>query len=335
MTTSPAISVVIVSWQSGQELLRCVASLADARRLAKASGLAVSLVVVDNASATFPGDDLRTIWPDIVMHLNTSNLGFAAAANQGARLATAGLLLFLNPDTVAVGDPFTPLASAAQTVPHAVAFAPRLLQDETPEHETQEEFQLRHLPTFGQVVREQLLVDRLLPHGRFRRADRYADADRSAPFAVEQPAASALAIRRELFLAIGGFDEGFFPAWFEDVDLCARLRRHGSILFWPASVFRHTGGVSSVTLGYDCFLPAYYRNAFRYWRKHHGAVPAGAYRALLAIGMALRLMLLPLRPSVPRSRRDAARAYWRVLLASVGLDGSLRRVAAEVRQITG
>lgn len=307
------VSVVIVAWECGEELLRCVRSLASARSRVGADGPAIELVVVDNASHDLAEAELRAEWPDLCLLRNSANRGFGPACNQGAAQARGDILLYLNPDTVAVDDPFSPIVDAFASSPAVVAAAPRLIDTDAGAGESQESFQLRHLPTLGQAARELLLFDKAFPRNRWLRRDRYLDADRRQPFEVEQPAAAALAVRRDVFLALGGFDESFVPAWFEDVDVCTRLRSAGRIVFWPASSFVHAGGISARHLGYDAFLPIYYANARRYWRKHHGRVAALLYRLLLVKGMGLRLALLPLRRIVPRPRREAARAYARVL----------------------
>jgi hypothetical protein len=71
-------------------------------------------------------------------------------------------------------------------------------------------------------------------------------------------------------------------------------------------------------LGFARFLPAYYRNAIRYRRRRYGLPARAAYRGLLAGGMVLRLAALPLRRP-PRPRKEAARAYLRVLAVALGL----------------
>lgn len=313
-----ALSVVVVSWNNGADLAECVASLAQARVVAGAAGPAVELVVIDNASADFDRGAITCSWPDATIHVNSTNRGFGPAANQGVRLAHGRFVLLLNPDTRADGDPFTPLVMGFTNSDAVVAFAPRLLETGCG-GESQERFQLRRLPTAGQAVRELMLFDQAFPRNSFLRRARYADCDRATSFEVEQPAAAALAIRREVFLRIGGFDETFTPAWFEDVDLCARLRREGRIVFLPTSRFLHTGGLAARVLGYDRFLPVYYHNARRYWRKHHGVLGAALFRVLVALGMVLRVCVLPFRARVPRSRREAARAYVRVLVESLGV----------------
>ena len=188
-----------------------------------------------------------------------------------------------------------------------------------PDREDQFTFQLRRLPNLFSDARELLLADSLAPNNPARRHSRYADCDRNSPFEVEQAAAAALAIRKSEFKRLQGFDARFVPAWFEDVDLCARLSRAGKLLYWPAAQFRHRGGVSSASLGYSRFLPIYYRNALRYRRLHYGWPARLLYRPLLFAGMLLRLVLLPFRPTVPRPRGDAARAYLATLAVALGL----------------
>lgn len=312
-----SLSVVIVNWESFPELTGCVASLARHRPEPRLLG--VELCVVDNGSRHLDEDALRRCWPDLLLIRNQENRGFGPAANQGVARTGGEVVLFLNPDTRATAGALVELAHGFASGPDVVGVAPRLVDAATPGIEPQERFHLRRLPTLGQVLRELLLLDKLFPASAAIRRERYLDADRSRPFAVEQPAAAALAVRREVFLAAGGFDERFVPAWFEDVDLCRRLTEFGTLLYWPAATFEHVGGVSAVRLGYHRFLPTYYRNACRYVRKYGGLCGELGFRALLAVGMALRLAVLPFRRSVPRARREAALAYARTALVALGL----------------
>jgi N-acetylglucosaminyl-diphospho-decaprenol L-rhamnosyltransferase len=182
-----------------------------------------------------------------------------------------------------------------------------------PGKEDQTTFQLRRLPALGSDATELLLLDHAFPNHRGRRRSRYADEDRDARFTVEQAAAAALAVRRDAFVRVGGFDERYVPAWYEDVDLCSRLADEGTILYLPEASVRHRGGSSASRLGYARFLPLFYRNALRYRREHYGLGARAVYRGLLAAGMALRLTVLPFRRDVPRSRGEAAKAYLAVL----------------------
>jgi GT2 family glycosyltransferase len=344
------ITVILVSWNDAEDLRACVESLARARRRMPAGGPRVSLVVVENGG----GADILSLWPGASVLVNDENRGFGPAANQGADAAPGDVLLFLNPDTRAEGDPFTAIANGFDTRPEAAALAPRLLDFEDsgaspitnresqitnrrplspPDRENQFTFQLRRLPSLGSDARELLLVDALAPNNRARRRRRYADCDRNGPFEVEQAAAAALAIRKSAFDRLRGFDRRFVPAWFEDVDFCARLPVAGKLLYWPEAQFRHRGGVSSASLGYASFLPIYYRNALRYRRLHYGPAARVLYRPLLTAGMLLRLFALPFRPTVPRPRGEAARAYLATLGVALGLGSRQSQITNHKSQI--
>lgn len=324
------ITAVIVSWNDEEDVRECVRALASARDRLPSGGLRVSLVVVDNGG-TLSESAIDALWPGVSVLVNASNRGFAPAANQGAAVAPGDAVLFLNPDTRADGDPFSPIARAFDAAPRVVAVAPRLTEMDgaaarpgplalsPPGSEDQATFQLRRLPTLASDARELLLIDHVAPNSRGRRRARYAGEDRERSFAVEQAAAAALAVRKAALQRIGGFDERFVPAWYEDVDLCDRLGREGVLLYEPEARFRHRGGESAGRLGYDRFLPVFYRNALRYRYPRYGGLARLAYRLLLAAGMLLRLALLPLRRGVPRPRAQAARAYRRVLGLALGL----------------
>jgi len=330
------ISTVIVSWNSGEDLVECVASLARARRESGFSPGRIELVVIDNHSDSFPERRLREVWADVRIAVLGENAGFGPAANHGAAHARGDILLFLNPDTRAAGNPFPAIAEAFESHPDWIAVAPRLVEmggsavltpaHATPLHklwrgeggeDTQEEFQLRRLPRLASAFRELLLIDRLFPRNAGRVRDRYLDRDRDSSFEVEQPAAAALAVRKSAFLKVGGFDPLFAPAWWEDVDLCRRLAAEGKIVYVPSARFEHGGGRAMERLGYDRFLPLYYRNAIAYWKKSAGALPALAFRALLFAGMLVRLAVLPFRRGDPRPKSESLRAYRSTLAVAV------------------
>jgi GT2 family glycosyltransferase len=322
------ITAIFVSWKDGEDLIAALSALAAARGRMAPGGVSVSLVVVDNGGG-LSEEAVRRAWPDAAVLVNAVNRGFGPAANQAAAAARGDVLLFLNPDTRAEGEPFSAIARAFDADERVAAVAPRLVEMDgsaappgiltltSPGREDQATFQLRRLPSLFSDFCELTLLDHVVPNHAARRRFRYAEQSRDAAFSVEQAAAAALAVRAEVFARRGGFDERYVPAWYEDVDLCARLASEGTILYLPEARFRHRGGESATRLGYARFLPMFYRNALRYRREHYGPAARLAYRLLLAKGMLLRLTLLPFRRDVPRSRSEAARAYLAVLVLAL------------------
>lgn len=294
----PALSGVVVHWHDEEHLRDLVESWpADPR---------FELAVVDNGSSLpLPEEKCRIVRPG-------RNLGFAGGVNVGVAAAGAPLILILNPDAVPEAGALDRLLEGFTAHPEAAGLAPRMVGNDG---EPQFRWQLRRLPTLWEILRQALPLP-----------EKAGIVDEPPAGArIEQPAAAALALRREALAAVGGFDERFQPAWFEDVDLAARFEKAGlPLLYWPAARFRHALGSTVPRLGYGPFLSLYYRNLIRYLEKHHGRSWAVAARGLVIVGALLRLPLLPLR----RPRRAASRgaaAAGLVALAWDALSGWSRK----------
>src|SRR5207244_7100058 len=127
-------------------------------------------------------------------------------------------------------------------------------------------------------------------HGRRKPGAPRAALQLSEAISVEQPAAAALMIRREAYESVGGFDEQFYPAWYEDVDFCCRLKAEGwEIYYAPKAEFLHQGGYSVGALGSESFVRAYYGNQMRYARKHFSLLGSAAVLASFAVVMLVRM----------------------------------------------
>jgi len=277
------LATVVVSWRSAAEVARLLREFpVDPRH---------ELLVVDNSGdCPLPPEAA----PNVRVLRAGRNLGFAGGSNLGARASTAPRLLFLNPDTEPVGRAFEQVLEGFERWPGVDGVVPRLVDE-------------RGWPQTGWQLRELPGPAALLAHAFFwSPGARRREPPAGTP--IGQPAAAALALTREVFEQVGGFDERFMPAWFEDVDLARRLRARGRALrYLPEAVFRHRGGVSVDALGYGGFLRAYDRNLAFYLRRHHGRGWELAFRALVPLGALARLALLPLRrPRRARSRREAA-----------------------------
>ena len=302
--TVPRILVALVSWNSSLHLRDAVASVPAG----------VPVVVVDNASSDGSAEIARSAGARVIEA--GENLGFGPACNRAAREgAPSETILFLNPDAALVDGARTlgALLEALDADPEVAAVVPRLTGD------GQERFQLRRLPSIGSIVREALLFDRLFSENPGIRRDRYLDRNRDAAFDVEQPAAAALLVRRDAFEGLGGFDPVYSPAWFEDVDFCARLLESGHrIRYVPEGRATHVGGVTMNALPYRDFRPAYVRNLFLYLARHGSPGVRAVARVSTLLGALLRLALLPaVQPDHPRW--DAAVAHARVVRGLLGL----------------
>lgn len=185
------------------------------------------LVVVDDASPDGAGARLAESVRGARLLRNERNLGFGPAVMQAAGLARGRLLLLLNSDVFVEPGWLGPLLSALQ-LPGAGAVSPLLLEPD------------------GRVQESGCLLFR---NGYTRFTGYRGDAEDPAwsfPRAVDYASAACLLVRRDAFFAAGGFDPLFFPAYYEDVDLCLSLRAMGwDVLVEPRSRVVHLRGAST------------------------------------------------------------------------------------------
>lgn len=220
-------------------------------------------------------------------------------------------VFFMNPDCRLTERSLPLLVSWLNEHPDDAAAAPLLLGDDG---KPQRQFQLRRLPTPFSVARDLLLLDELMPRSRAARSHRYAELTLTEPAVIEQPAAAAMLVRRSVLEELGGFDEQFFPAWFEDVDLCRRMKERGmTIRLIPDSEVHHTGSSSLGALGYGRFLEISHRNLALYSAKWFRPGARELVRLCAIFGMLLRLAAVPLPRSLPVKRGEAVRMFARVL----------------------
>jgi len=291
-TTGPVLCGLLVHWfdEAGcQELL--ASWPADPR---------FDLIIVDNGSnLEMPSNRARLLHPG-------RNLGFGGAVNFGLEHTQAPIILILNTDIKIRPEALDRLLDGFDRHPEAAGMAPRLLDASG---ESQHRWQLRSLPKVWTLLGQALMLP--VGQGPSREPEQGS--------AIEQPAAAALALRRQVLEKIGGFDEGFYPAWFEDVDLATRLS-HAShtIRYWPDAEFEHQLGGSLSMLGLRRFLWIYYCNLCRYLEKHHGHFLAFTARCLLVLSSLTRLLLLPIRkPDRARDRSEAANALLHLALGAL------------------
>jgi N-acetylglucosaminyl-diphospho-decaprenol L-rhamnosyltransferase len=300
------IGIIAVTYNSAAVIGRCL----DA-----ALTTGAEIVVVDNASA----DDTRAEVKRRGVRLisNSANLGFAAAVNQGFRAVECPYVLLLNPD-VALTTGIESLREACDLP--AVAGAGGMLLDA--KGRLQIGFMVRKLPTPAVLAMEALLLNRISPNNPVNRRYRCLELDYNVLQPVEQPAGALLMIRRTVWEELGGFEEHFWPIWFEDVDFCRRaLNRGYSFVYVPQVVAIHTGAHSITPLTMEMRRVYWYRSLLSYSVRHFR--PRGRRVVCLAVIIG-SLFRAPFEAALERSLRPLA-AYWKIArLAGACLLGSRR-----------
>lgn len=295
------ISIIIVNWNSGRWLESCVGSL-----LKYAAGY--EIVVVDNGSTDSSMDFVEGIQANLTILRNEENVGFAAGSNQGWHASKGDPLLFLNPDTECLPESVERLQQAFAVDKMVCAVGGQLV---TAAGKSQSGFNVRAFPSTGRVAAEMLFINKIWPFSRWLRTKFPTNGVRAVD--VDQPAAACLMITKRALEAVGGFDEKFYPAWFEDVDLCWRIHKQGGrILYHPAARFLHHGGYSLGNLTRQRFLEIFHENQIRYFKKHHSMKKAARVRKLIVFGLMLRSVLSLIYPLAPQSSRLVSiKAFWK------------------------
>jgi len=172
-------------------------------------------------------------------------------------------------------------------------------------------FMVRSLPTPSALSFEALGINRIWPHNPVNWHYRCIGKEPMTPGIAEQPAGAFLMFSRQAWLDTGGFDERFYPVWFEDVDFCARVRALGYRIFYePGAVARHSGGHSVNAIEAGSRHKYWYGNLLKYAARHFGIIgfrvvcfavaqgallravcetPRGGFRAVQMYGVVFRL----------------------------------------------
>jgi N-acetylglucosaminyl-diphospho-decaprenol L-rhamnosyltransferase len=241
---------VIVTYNSAEVIAACLEALTK-----MAPGVAV--IVVDNASSDGTVEIARG-FRNVEVIANDRNAGFAAAVNQGFQRSAGEAVLVMNPD-VRVTTPLDDLITACGK--HGIAAG--VLDDPG--------WPVRRLPTPMALAFEVLGLNRVWPSNPVNRRYRCLDLDLSRGGAVEQPAGAFLMIRGDVWRSLQGFDEGFYPVWFEDVDFSKRAAMAGyRTELVPAVRATHTGGHSVKRIPERCRTRFWYGSLIRYAAKHFG-----------------------------------------------------------------
>ena len=257
---TPEISTIVVNYNAGHELQLALRSVeADCARIAWEA------VVVDNASTDGSAAVVET-FPQATLIRNATNVGFGRAVNQAVASSKAPLLLMMNPDCQLAPGAMATLRAALDADPACAIVGPRILD---PDGAVQGSARgdpdmltglfgrtgaLRNLLPFLPVARRNVVVEEAVRSG-------------SSSVVVDWLSGACLLVRREAFLAAGGFDERFFMYW-EDADLCRRLRGEGhSIRYVPGATAVHKVGQSSRTARRSS-IRAFHQSAYLYYATH-------------------------------------------------------------------
>jgi N-acetylglucosaminyl-diphospho-decaprenol L-rhamnosyltransferase len=258
---TPACTIIIVNYNAGDHLARCLASLAPAL-----TDWTWQAIVVDNASPDGSAKHALTHGDRVRLVRSETNIGFGAGVNLGAAQTRDPLILLLNPDAELEAGTVTALAAELDRHQECAIIGPGILNDDGSVQGSARGDPTLLTGLFGRTTG----LTRLFPGSRLARrnivsADLVPASDRSLE--VDWVSGACMLLRRDAFDDAGGFDPAYFLYW-EDADLCRRLRLRGrTIRYYPGVRVRHTVGVSSGTAR-PASIRHFHESALRYYTRH-------------------------------------------------------------------
>lgn len=241
---------IVIAHRNGQAVLsECLTSV-----YCQSSEVSLHVIVVDNASVDKSPEMVERDFPSARVICNSANMGFARASNQGWRASSTDLILFLNNDTRVPASALSELAAFMGAHPRAGTCGPRLVQKDG----RVQPFAFGGDPTPSYLLRRgitRLLLNRPIHNWNTTSCQE-----------VDWVSGACLLVRRQALEQVGGFDEKFFM-YFEDNDLCLRLRRAGwKIYYNPLVSITHFGGASTQQ---SSFRTQWYNASLRYFYAKH------------------------------------------------------------------
>lgn len=244
------VTVVFVAYDSGAVIARAVGSVPTS----------AEVVIVDNASPEGTGFMDRLPRPARLVRM-PRNAGFGAACNAGARAASGSHVLFLNPDAELEEGALDALLDAARRYGQGL-FMPSIVGEN------------------GRLMRKEGSILQPVPRARRLKEDEIA-----GDYCTRFVHGAAFLAERDLFLAMGGFDERIF-LYHEDDDLALRaLERRLPIIVVRDARVRHGGGKSSTpSLSRTFAVNRLKKRSELYLRRKYGQAPALAADAAKLVG---------------------------------------------------
>ena len=229
------VSVVIVNWNTRDILQKCLTSIYE-----QDDDIELEVIVIDNASTDGSVEMVRKNFPRVSLIENSENRGFAAANNQGMKIAKGRYVLLLNSDTIILDNAISKTISFADTHPEAAVIGCRVLNPDRTLQPTCFMF-----PSILNMLLSSTYLYKLFPKNKFFGRELMTWWDRNDIREVDVVTGCFMLVRRDAIEQIGTMDERFF-IYGEEMDWCYHFKQAGwKIIFTPTGEIIHFGGQST------------------------------------------------------------------------------------------
>lgn len=298
---SPLLSIIIVSYNSEQDLEPCLRSV-----LAETAGIDHEVFLVDNASSDHSVALAKKIYPQVQVIENRENLGFARANNLALSVSKGRYLMLLNPDTELLPGVIKSLISYLDGNPRAGAAGCKLLNSDG-----SLQFSIRNFPNLANQFSEAVFLHHLFKSSPFFTEVIRDEREYRYSHKVDWVSGALLVIKGETLKEVGYLDESFFM-YSEEKDWCYRARLAGwDVMYFSDAMALHKHGDSGENP--DSF-EVLNKSRAMFLEKFNGRWKVALFRAFSVMGHLIRIALcLPQMLFPGRARKAAAkiRLHWR------------------------
>lgn len=274
------ISISIINWNTKEVLKNCLASIYSSTK-----NLFFEVIVVDNNSSDGSVEMVRKEFPNAILIPNTENRGFAKANNQAYEKASGRYFLILNSDTIVKPEALETMVRFMDSHPEAAALGPRLIYGDGSLQSS-----CRTFPDLVTAFFQMSYLEKIFPENKVIGKYLMSYWNHDDLREVDQPMGACLMFRKKVLEQVGTLDERFFM-YFEEVDLCYRLKKSGwKIYFIPDAQVVHLENKSSDMVWGKAHL-YFFESMVKYFRKNHGVLKTFILKILILAGIFIRFFI--------------------------------------------
>jgi len=229
------VTVIVVSWNTCDILHNCLTAIYNETR-----DVTFEVIVVDNASTDGSAQMVMSEFPQVHLIMNSKNVGYAGANNQGIAKAHGRYVLLLNSDTFVLDNAIGKIVPFADNHPEAAVVGCRILN-----HDRTDQGSCFRFPSILNLLLQAMFLARLCPHNKFLGREMMGWFDWGTVWEVDVVVGCFMLVRHEAIEQVGVMDSTYFM-YAEETDWCWRFKEHGwKILFSPDAEIIHLYGQSS------------------------------------------------------------------------------------------
>lgn len=274
------LSIIIVCFNSREVLLPCLESIWKAL-----PSFPFEVILVDNGSKDNSVQEVNRRFQEVIIIQSGSNAGYAGGNNIGFAKARGQYVLFLNPDTIIHQGTFDRLVGRADSDPNIGIVGPAVQHADG----TRQVSCLR-APSIREALAKAFWLYRIPGYMKaYGFPGEYREDQYKGEMEVDVITGCCLLARKAILDEVGVFDEEYF-VYFEEIDLCERVRNHGYKIFYdPSASIVHLGGTTTIKHEIWCRIQSE-RSHCRFFAKHRGNRHVRVIRAIQFVDWTVRVL---------------------------------------------